>query len=120
MAANVVNDIGVYRGTFSVMVNLVLEESEYEELEQVFKGDLKLKAFHLGTDGGWLGFHYLLVYTQDGYSAMINNLEIGLTELDKYFDELTKKVGFNYDQQFRNEQKQMTKKLIQDLKNKNV
>lgn len=119
MVANKVNKTGVYRGTFSIMVNLALEESEHQELNDVLKGDLKLKGFHLGTDGGWLGFPYLLVYTKENYPELIKNLEIGLTEINQYFDELTTQSGFNYDQKFRDEQRQMTKKLIQDLKREN-
>lgn len=119
MGPNVVNDLGLYRGTFSIMINLVLEDIEHKELNSIFKGDLKLKAFYLGMDGGWLGFHYLLIYTKDDFTEVIKNLEIGLTEIDQYFNELTKKSGFTYDDKIREEQKQTAKKLIQDLKRDN-
>lgn len=112
-----VTKLGVYRKTISLMVHLVLEESEQVELNDIFK-NLKIKGLHLGTDGGWLGFPYVLIYSEEELPELIKRIETGIKENDQYFDDLTRRYGFNYDQEVRDGQITMAQKLVSDLQKK--
>lgn len=105
---------GVYHNTVTFMVMSVLSLDESRELLHILN-QCHAEVFHLGTDGGWLGFPYYLIFDKQQILETLDNMKLGLSKNDEYFDKLSQEYEINYSQETRLASFQEGERLIKDL-----